>query len=62
MPRKSPDSLFDLPPLELQCMKALWSLGEATVEDIRASLMPRRPLAYTTVMTTMRILVGGLLL
>lgn len=53
MPRKSPDSLFDLPPLELQCMKALWALGEATVEDIRAALLPRRPLAYTTVMTVM---------
>jgi BlaI family transcriptional regulator, penicillinase repressor len=53
MPRKNPDSLLDLPPLELQCMKALWSLGEATVEDIRAALMPRRPLAYTTILTVM---------
>lgn len=51
--RKSRNSLFDLPPLELECMKALWALGEATVEDIRAGLMPRRPLAYTTVLTVM---------
>lgn len=34
-------------------MKALWALGEATVEDIRARLLPTRPLAYTTVMTVM---------
>jgi BlaI family transcriptional regulator, penicillinase repressor len=53
MARKSRNSLFDLPSLELQCMKALWALGEATVEDIRARLLPTRPLAYTTVMTVM---------
>jgi BlaI family transcriptional regulator, penicillinase repressor len=53
MARKSRNSLFDLPPLELECMKALWALGKATVEDIRARLMPTRPLAYTTVMTVM---------
>lgn len=34
-------------------MKALWALGEATVEDIRARLLPARPLAYTTVLTVM---------
>jgi len=34
-------------------MKALWSLGKATVEEIRAGLLPERPLAYTTVMTVM---------
>jgi BlaI family transcriptional regulator, penicillinase repressor len=53
MARKSRHSVFDLPLLELQCMKALWALGEATVEDIRARLLPARPLAYTTVMTVM---------
>jgi BlaI family transcriptional regulator, penicillinase repressor len=53
MPRKSRPNLFDLPALELECMKALWALGEATVEDIRARLLPERPLAYTTVMTVM---------
>jgi BlaI family transcriptional regulator, penicillinase repressor len=53
MARKSRNSLFDLPPLELQCMRALWALGEATVEEIRARLLPARPLAYTTVMTVM---------
>lgn len=34
-------------------MKALWILGKATVEEIRAQLLPERPLAYTTVMTVM---------
>jgi BlaI family transcriptional regulator, penicillinase repressor len=53
MARKSRNNPFDLPALELKCMKALWALGEATVEDIRASLLPARPLAYTTVMTVM---------
>jgi len=34
-------------------MKALWALGQATVHEIRARLLPERPLAYTTVMTVM---------
>ena len=40
-----------LPPLELEAMKALWQLGEATVRDVNRELNRRRPLAYTTVMT-----------
>jgi predicted transcriptional regulator len=42
-----------LPELELQVMKALWMRGRATVADIQEHLRPRRPLAYTTVMTVM---------
>jgi BlaI family transcriptional regulator, penicillinase repressor len=53
VPRKSPHSALDLPALELECMKALWALNEATVEEIRAQLFPHRPLAYTTVLTVM---------
>ena len=34
-------------------MAALWAEGKATVHEIRAHLLPRRPLAYTTVMTVM---------
>jgi predicted transcriptional regulator len=42
----------DLPPrLELECLKALWMLGEANVRDVQAALV--RPLAYTTVMTVL---------
>jgi len=47
------DERLDLPPLELECMKALWRRGGATVHEIRAELLPHRPLAYTTVMTVM---------
>ncbi len=45
------DPKLDLPPLELECMKAVWSLGCATVDDVRSRLALERPLAYTTVMT-----------
>lgn len=34
-------------------MAALWAAGKATVHEIRAHLLPQRPLAYTTVMTVM---------
>jgi len=41
------------PPLELQCLKALWELGEANVKDVRRLLAENRDLAYTTVMTVL---------
>jgi len=47
MPREIP------PPLELQCLKALWELGEANVKDVRRILTGNRKLAYTTVMTVL---------
>jgi BlaI family transcriptional regulator, penicillinase repressor len=46
-------SVLDLAPLELDCMNTLWPLGEATVREIRDGLAPRRPRAYTTIMTIM---------
>ena len=39
------------PPLELECLCALWRLGEANVQAVRDLLTPQHPLAYTTVMT-----------
>jgi BlaI family transcriptional regulator, penicillinase repressor len=45
------------PPLELECLKALWSLGAANVKDVREVLTERRNLAYTTVMTVLDRLV-----
>lgn len=39
------------PPLELECLKALWEMGEANVKDVRIALTRNRKLAYTTVMT-----------
>jgi predicted transcriptional regulator len=52
LPRKT---FFELPPLELECMKALWAQGEASVRDIRAHLNGAngRGLAYTTIETIM---------
>jgi len=34
-------------------MRALWALGEGTIHEIRARLLPERALAYTTVTTVM---------
>jgi predicted transcriptional regulator len=39
------------PPLELVCLKVLWSLGEGSVNDVRRVISLNKPLAYTTVMT-----------
>jgi len=39
-------------------MRALWPLGQATVQEVRARLFPERSLAYTTVMTVMDHLRG----
>lgn len=39
------------PPLELECLKALWATGEASVRAVQQHLEPRKKLAYTTVMT-----------
>jgi predicted transcriptional regulator len=39
------------PPLELECLKALWSLGEGSVRDVLVALTRDKNLAYTTVMT-----------
>jgi len=49
------------PPLELECLKALWALGEGNVKDVRGVLASNRNLAYTTVMTLLDRLVrkGG---
>jgi BlaI family transcriptional regulator, penicillinase repressor len=41
------------PPLELECLKALWRLGEGSVKDVRQILTENRNLAYTTVMTVL---------
>ena len=37
-------------------MKVVWRLEEATVRDVHDALQVRRAVAYTTVMTMMRIL------
>lgn len=37
-------------------MKVVWRLGIATVRDVHSALAARRSIAYTTVLTMMRIL------
>ena len=44
--------------VELELMTCLWQLGEGTVHDVLGALPAARPLAYTSVSTVLRILVG----
>jgi BlaI family penicillinase repressor len=45
-----------LTPQELAIMKVVWRLETATVRDVYEELRAKRSIAYTTVMTMMRIL------
>jgi predicted transcriptional regulator len=45
------------PPLELLCLRALWSLGEGNVKAVQESVPQSRPLAYSTIMTVLDRLV-----
>lgn len=45
-----------LTPQELAIMKVIWRLDKATVRDVYEALREQRTIAYTTVMTMMRIL------
>jgi BlaI family transcriptional regulator, penicillinase repressor len=45
-----------LTPQELAIMKVVWKLDKATVRDVYETLRRRRNIAYTTVMTMMKIL------
>jgi BlaI family penicillinase repressor len=47
-----------LTPQELEIMKVVWQHGDATVRDVYEDLLKRRKLAYTTVMTMMKVLEG----
>ncbi len=54
------DASPDLGPLEIAVMEILWTRGECNVHDVGERL--GRPLAYTTVMTTLdRLFKKGLL-
>ena len=56
-------SLSDvLGPLEAEIMEVVWEHGDVTVRDVHRALATRRPIAYTTVMTTLgRLAEKGLL-
>jgi BlaI family penicillinase repressor len=41
---------------ELEIMKVVWALGSATVRQVYEELLKSRAVAYTTVMTMMKIL------
>jgi BlaI family transcriptional regulator, penicillinase repressor len=45
-----------LTPQELAIMKLVWSMKRATVRQVYETLREKRPIAYTTVMTMMKIL------
>jgi len=45
-----------LTPQELAIMKVVWTRETTTVRDVYEALRARRPIAYTTVMTMMKIL------
>ena len=45
-----------LTPQELAIMKVVWSRDKATVRDVYEAMRDTRPVAYTTVMTMMKIL------
>jgi predicted transcriptional regulator len=45
-----------LTPQELAIMKVVWSFDTATVRQVYEALREKRPVAYTTVMTMMKIL------
>ena len=45
-----------LTPQELAIMKVVWSRDKTTVRDVYESMRDTRPVAYTTVMTMMKIL------
>lgn len=45
-----------LTPQELEIMKLVWQLETAMVRDVYEALLKRRKIAYTTVMTMMKIL------
>ncbi|MAT16402.1 MAG: transcriptional regulator [Planctomyces sp.] len=47
-------SQLQLTKCELEVMDVVWTLGKATVQNVVDNL--ERPLAYTTVMTTLKIL------
>ncbi len=58
--RRSPAPRELPPPLEIECLKSLWRLGESSVRRVQEEMATRRPLAYTTVMTLLeRLLKRG---
>ena len=53
MPRKPSVTLTEA---ELRLMNLLWQRGSATIHQLVAALPKKQPLAYTSVLTTIRVL------
>lgn len=53
MPRKTSPVLTDA---ELRLMRILWKRGPATVAEVQGALPKKSPLAYNSVLTTLRVL------
>lgn len=53
MPRKRSPTLTEA---ELRVMSVLWEKGESTVREVAEALERRHDLAYTTVLTVLRVL------
>ena len=53
MPPKRSNTLTEA---ELRIMRILWARGESLVSDLVAALPQAEPLAYTSVLTTVRVL------
>jgi predicted transcriptional regulator len=51
--RRKTKEINSLGELEADVMSVVWEMGKATVQDVKDTLEPRRPLAYTTIMTVM---------
>ncbi len=61
-PRRKHSLSEVLGPLESDIMDVVWAQGEVTVRDVHRVLRDSRPIAYTTVMTTLgRLTDKGLL-
>jgi predicted transcriptional regulator len=53
--KKELDSII-LTRQELQIMKVVWELGNATVKEVCDTMSQKKPVAYTTILTLMGIL------
>ena len=51
-----PKPSITLTQAELRLMKVLWTRGQSSVADVAAACAGSAPLAYTSVLTTIRIL------
>jgi predicted transcriptional regulator len=51
-----PKKSITLTEAELRLMKVLWERGESAVAELVSAVSEERPLAYTSVLTTVRIL------